>query len=215
MQVQDSDSPMARGFSALPDILTSAMFLCGWIAPGVLGYPRVRDLMLLMLIEFIVMHSSAFTAAVLGADNVSRFKRALFLVGLTAFYMIFVLAFSLAFSSTWPIWGFLWLFVSRFLQLFTSNAEAKAKLQRLWSGWLVSALAYIGGVFLTAFVPLPSLGITPEVIANLHLTGSGLWIDKPWTVLAFGTIYFALLAWSKIKPLQVTVVETSADKAKP
>ena len=81
--------------------------------------------------------------------------------------------------------------------------------------WLVSALAYIGGVFLTAFVPLPSFGITPEVIANLHLTGSGLWIDKPWTVLAFGTIYFALLAWSKIKPLQVTVVETSADKAKP
>lgn len=200
MQAQDSDPLLARAFSALPDTITSVMFLCAWIAPAALGYQRVRDLMLLMLIEFIVMHSGGFTAGILGAENVSRSKRALSLAGLTVFYMVFVLAFSLAFSSTWPIWAFLWLFVSRFLQLFASSAQMEVKLRRMTGAWIVSALAYICLAVLTALVPLPALGITPQVIADLHLSGSGLWIEQPWTVLAFGALYFAVLAWSKFAP---------------
>jgi hypothetical protein len=215
MQAQDRDPPIARAFAALPDIITSAAFWCAWIAPGTLGYPRVRDLMLLMLIEFIVMHSGGFTAAIFGMENISRTKRALFLAGLTAFYMVFVLGFSLAFDSIWPIWGFLWLFVSRFLLLFTSSAETPTKMRRMLVAWVVSALAYLSGAVFTAFVPLPSLGITPEVIENLHLSGSGLWIEQPWTVLAFGALYFALLAYAKIKPSVVTIVEAPAGKSGP
>jgi hypothetical protein len=194
------DPFIARAFAAVPDAITSGAFFCAWIAPATIGYQRVRDLMLLMLIEFIVMHSGGFTAGILSAENVSRSKRALSLAGLTMFYMLFVLAFSLAFSSTWPIWGFLWLFVSRFLQLFTSRAETDVKMQRMLGAWIVSVLTYLGGAFFTAFVPLPALGITPEVISALHLQGSGLWIEQPWTVIAFGAFYFAVLAWSKFRP---------------
>ena len=110
MQGQDIENPFVRALNALPDTITSATFLCAWIAPDLIGYDRVRDLLLLMLIEFIVMHSGAFTAVTLGAENLSRTKRALSLAGLTAFYLIFILGFSLAFGSTWPIWAFLWLF---------------------------------------------------------------------------------------------------------
>ena len=91
MQDQDYEGPLVRAFNALPDLITSATFLCAWIAPGLIGYARVRDLMLLMLIEFIVMHSGAFTAVVFGMQDVSRIKRALSLAGLTAFYLMFVL----------------------------------------------------------------------------------------------------------------------------
>ena len=201
----NSESPFARGFAALPDAVTSAVFLCTWIVPGWLGYPRVRDLMLLMPIEFVVMHSSGFTAAIFAMKDLSRFKRALSLTGLTAFYMIFILGFSLAFDSTWPIWGFVWLFVSRFLQLFTSDTQAPTKILRMFGAWVVSAIAYLGGVFATVLLPLPRLGITPEVVDGLHLSGSGLWIEKPWTVLAFGTLYFALLAGSKLMPVKIAV----------
>lgn len=201
MQAEDVESPFVRAFNALPDTVTSATFLCAWIAPGLIGYDRVRDLLLLMLIEFIVMHSGAFTSVTLGAENVSRTKRALSLAGLTAFYLMFVLGFSLAFGSTWPIWGFLWLFVSRFLLLFTSSAQMTTKMQRMFGGWIVSAIAYLGGVFATIILPLPRLGITPQAIAAMHLPGTGLWVEKPWTVLAFGTLYFAVLAWAKFKPI--------------
>lgn len=200
MQVQDRDPLPARAFSALPDAITSAAFFCAWIAPATIGYERIRDLMLVMLIEFVVMHSGGFTAGILGMENASRTRRALLLAGLAAFYMVFVLTFSFAFSSTWPIWAFLWLFVSRFLQLFTSGAQMEIKLQRMTGAWIVSAMAYICGALFTAFIPLPSFGVTPEVIAALHLQGSGLWIEQPWTVLAFGAFYFGVLAWSKFKP---------------
>lgn len=211
MQESDTDPLAARAFSALPDAITAATFLCAWIAPGLIGYERVRDLMLVMLIEFIVMHSGGMTSGILGMTDVSRTKRALSLTGLTMFYMMFVLAFSFAFSSTWPIWAFLWLFVSRFLQLFTSGAEMETKMQRMLGGWVISGMAYIAGVFATALIPLPRFGITPQVVEGMHLPGSGLWIDKPWTVLAFGTFYFAVLAWSKLKGFVLTA---SAAKSK-
>ena len=31
----------------------------------------------------------------------------------------------------------------------------------------------------------------------MHLPGSGEWIERPYTVLAFGTLYFAVQAWVK------------------
>ena len=209
MQAEDVESRFVCALNALPDTITSATFLCAWIAPGLIGYDRVRDLLLLMLIEFIVMHSGAFTAVTLGAENVSRTKRALSLAGLTAFYLMFVLGFSLAFDSTWPIWGFLWLFVSRFLQLFTSRAQAEAKMQRMLGGWVVSGMTYLAGTFATVLIPFPRLGITAEVVSAMHLPGSGLWIEKPWIVLAFGTLYFGVLAWTKFKPIELNA-STSA-----
>ena len=209
MQAQDSESAFVRAFNALPDAITCGTFLCAWIAPGLIGYDRVRDLMLLMLIEFVVMHSGAFSAVVLGAENVSRAKRALWLAGFTAFYSLFVLGFSFAFGSTWPIWGFLWLFVSRFLLLFTSRAQKEEKMQRMFLGWIVSALAYLCGVFATTLLPLPRLGITPQAVAAIHLPGSGMWVDKPWTVLAFGTLYFGVLSWAKLRPISLSAAKAA------
>ena len=63
--------------------------------------------------------------------------------------------------------------------------------------WAVSVAAYVLGVIVTATLPLPALGITPEVIASLQLKGSGEWIARPYTVLAFGTLYFGVQAWAK------------------
>lgn len=192
---------MQRLLAAGPDTLTSAIFLLAWIAPGFLGATRVKDLMLTMLIEFIVMHSSAFYAGIAGMTDVSRLKRLGLITALSAFYLIFVLGFSFGFHSTWPIWAFAWLFVSRFMHLWTSTATSAENTQRMMSSWVISALAYLGGVFATIILPLPALGLTPAAIAALQIPKnmSGLWIDKPWTVMAFGVLYFGVLAWSKFK----------------
>ena len=193
------ESLPSRVFAALPDALTALVFIVAWIAPGVAGPQRVKNLMLTMLIEFIVMHSSAFYAAILGMDNLGRAQRTLFLAGLSAFYLLFIVAFSFAFDSTWPIWAFGWLLASSFWHLWITPAQAGNEATRLLGSWAISAAAYIGGVFLTIFLPLPSLGITPAVIASLHISPNtpGLWIEKPWIVLAFGAFYFGVLAWTK------------------
>ena len=101
-----------------------------------------------MLIEFIVMHSGAFYAAV-AAASASRVQRSLMLTGLTAFYAIFA-AFSFAFKSTWPFFAFGWLFVSRFAGLWMREDAVKRELMS--SAWGASVVFYLLGVFATIFI---------------------------------------------------------------
>lgn len=71
------------------------------------------------------------------------------------------------------------------------------------SGWALLTMAYLAGAFMTFFVPLPGLGITPALLPALDLPGSGLWVSKPHTVIAFGAFYFGFLAVSKAWDLRL------------
>lgn len=188
---------LPRLFAAMPDAITAGVFLSAWIAPGVVGPERIKNLMLTMLIEFIVVHSSGFYGGIMAMRDTSRLQREFALLGLAAFYLIFVVAFSLGFGSTWPIWAFVWLLGSRFVHLWFAPASDNAATTRLMMLWAVSVAAYVLGAIATVLLPLPALGITPDVITALHLSGSGEWIERPYTVLAFGTLYFGIQAWAK------------------
>lgn len=191
---------LSRLIAAAPSAVMVGVFLIAWIDPAYFGPRYVKNLMLVMLFEFIVMHSSVMCSAIIGQTGASRWLRLLMLLGLTAFYAAFVLAFAHAFQSWWPLWVFAYLFVCRFMYL-VAPGDIGRKLAGAAKVWLASALAYLGGAFFTAFVPLPRLGITPDVVAAMELSRnmSGEWIDKPWIVLAFGAIYFAVQATAQYR----------------
>jgi hypothetical protein len=186
-----------RIFGALPDAVTSFIFLVAWITPTALGPQWVQDLMLTMLIEFVVMHSSVFYGAIVGGAPGARGTRSLLLVGLTAFYMLFIVGFSFAFKSTWPIFAFGWLFMSRFANIWIHPQLSTGATTAMASQWAASAVFYLVGVFVTLLLPLPSLGLTREFVASMHLSGSGAWIDHPHIVIAFGALYFGAQSWFK------------------
>jgi len=190
-------SSLPRWFAALPDALTAALFLVAWIAPQIPGPERVNHLLDSMPIEFIVMHSSLIYAGISASTQLSRERRLSLLAGMTIIYATFPLGFALADGSAWPLIAFGWLFISRFMQLWTHPLQTSEETARMGLLWIASALAYVFGAALTAKLPLPRLGMTPVFVASLHLTGSGEWIERPWTGLAFGALYFALLAWTK------------------
>jgi hypothetical protein len=188
---------LPRLFAAAPDTITAGIFLTAWIAPTLPGPEAVKNLMLTMLIEFIVVHSSAFYAGISATDSIGRVKRMLMLLGFAAFYMTFVVAFALAFDSTWPIFAFGWLLLSRFAHLWMHPAQGSRETERMMIMWAASCAAYVIGALVTVALPLPALGVTPDFIASMHLSGSGEWIERPQTVLAFGFLYFAVQAWVK------------------
>ncbi len=187
---------LPRLFVSLPDAITSGLFLFAWIAPGTLGPEYVSGLMLMMLIEFIVMHSSGIYAFLSSEDDIPRAQRVRVLGIVSAVYLLFVLAFSLAFESFWPVLAFGWLLASRFWRLLL-RPESDAEIQRMFVAWIVSGLTYVVFATATAKLPLPALGVTPEFVASMHLNGSGVWFDRPYTVLAFGAVYFAAQALTK------------------
>jgi hypothetical protein len=200
-----------RLLAALPDATTAAVYLTAWVAPSIVGAEAVRNLMLTMLIEFVVMHSGAFYGGISSVAKIGRATRVLMLTGLTAFYMMFVFAFSLAFDSTWPIFAFLWLFLCRFFHVWMHPSQSSEETARTTGLWAASVATYIFGAFATVMLPLPALGITPEFIASMHLSGGGEWIERPYTVIAFGLIYFSVQGFAKYLATPATTAHAAAD----
>lgn len=182
-------------FAALPDALSAGVFLAAWLFPLHWGNALVGNLLLVMLLEFIVVHSSGFLGMTVLDTSASRARRVLAVLGFGAFYLSFVLAFAFIFQRTWAIWAFSWLLVSKLASIwFEPSTAESARQQQLWA---LSAVCYVLGAFATTLLPLPRLGITPEVVSQLGLPGSGLWVEQPQKVVAFGLLYFGLLAAAK------------------
>ena len=187
-----------RLFAAAPDAITAGVYLTAWAEPSIGGAETIKNLMLTMLIEFIVIHSSGFYAGIAAAD-VGRYQRLSMLAGLSLFYMLFIVAFAFVFDSSWPIFAFGWLFVCRFFHLWMRPADAVGETDSQIGLWAASVATYVIGGIATVALPLPALGITPQFIAAMQLPGSGEWVERPYTVLAFGTLYFAVQAFAKYK----------------
>lgn len=185
-----------RLLAALPDTLTAALFLSTWIAPQWLGIEHIGNLMMVMVIEFFVVHSSGFYAGI-AASEAARPKRVLAMLALMAVYGLFMLLFYAVSKNVWPIYAFLWLLASRFVHVLVAPADSEQAILRAVRLWAVSVAAYVLGAFATILLPLPPLGITPAVMAALPFDSFGEWSVHPHTVLAFGTLYFAVQAWAK------------------
>jgi hypothetical protein len=175
--------------AAVPDLALSALFLMAWVAPGALLRGTITYLMLLMLLEFIIVHSSAFMGSVMLRD-LPRPQKATALLGIGGFYTLFVGAFALAFRTWWPLWSFWGLMVNRLLNVLIGQAPDEERRILLQKNWAVSALSYLLLCFVTVLLPLPRLGLTPDVVSRESLPGSGLWVDQPHRVMAFGFLYF-------------------------
>jgi hypothetical protein len=202
---KESGEALARGgpasirrlLVAVPDALTSAAFVLVWHDPLFFGEDSVQRLMLVMMLEFMVVHSSGFMGVVVFEPTASRQRRTLAVLGLSVFYLLFVAGWSVIYSVVWPLLAFAWLLFSRLSDIWLDPKPVEADRIRQLSWWAASVVFFVGGVFVTIAVPLPRLGLTPEVVPTLGLDGGGLWIEQPHTVIAFGAGYF--LAQSLLK----------------
>ncbi|MBN8480097.1 MAG: hypothetical protein J0L88_00730 [Xanthomonadales bacterium] len=190
---------MTRALAAAPDAITAACFVVLWVAPFALGVGGVRNAMLVMLVEFILMHAAGALGGIVFAERTTRTRRLVSIAGMGMFYLVFVGSFALAFKAWWPFLAFGWLLVGKFVLAFDPARTPAQRREQMMQRWGVTALSYLLGVFVTVMVPLPRLGITADVVPRLGLSGSGLWVEKPHTVIAFGAIYFGLLAWHALR----------------
>lgn len=183
--------------AALPDFVLAGLFLSVWLAPDPARPALGAQLMLVMVLEFIVVHSAGFMGAATLADT-SPGRKAIAILGLGLFYTLFVGAFALAFHQVWPLWSFWALVLNRMLSVLLKQAPEGSERAFLQRQWAAGALFYILAVGLTTVIPLPRFGVTPAAIAAMHLRGGGLWIDQPWRVLAAGALYYAATAVSEL-----------------
>ena len=168
------------------------------MAPGLLGVHWVRDIVLLMLMEFIVIHSSAFMGTAAWSGFGGRFPRAIAIIGLGLFYSLFVGAYAFIFKTWAPLVGFWLLTLNRLLGSILPPADGEDSAE-VMKGWASCTLFYLIAVFATTLLPVPPLGITPAIISAADVPGdSGLWVTRPFTVVAAGFLYYTACALSEL-----------------
>jgi hypothetical protein len=193
----------ARLVAALPDAAMGAFFLVLWIAPRALGAGALRTGLLIMLVEFVLLHASAMIGGLLlRRAEETRTGWAMLLVFGTL-YLGFIAAFAWSFGEWWPVFAFGALLLGKASLAFDSRLPTADRAHRLQSGWALGCLAYVLGVLATLMLPLPRLGLDAAVVADAALVGSGHWVEHPHTVVAFGLLYFATHAWAKARDIRL------------
>jgi hypothetical protein len=84
--------------AAMPDVAMAATYLISWVSAQALGARPLRYLTLVLLMEFISIHSSMVLGAVAYRTGPPR-RKALAIVGLGAFYTLFVGVYALSFGK--------------------------------------------------------------------------------------------------------------------
>lgn len=190
-------APRAGLLTSLPDFGLAAVFLITWIRPTTFAPQMVKWLMVVMMVEFVIIHSAAFMGVV-AFSNKSRAARAAGIVGLGLFYSLFAGAFSFVFKSWWPLTAFWGQTLNRMLGVILGQGQDIGQKAVVMAGWGAATVFYLLSCIATIILPVPRLGITPQVVAAQHIPGGGLWVDRPEKVIAFGFLYFTLTAWSEL-----------------
>jgi len=98
------------------------------------------------------------------------------------------------FEAWWPAVAFGWLCLGKAASLWRRSeapAEEQAGTKFLWA---LSALLYVTLIVITAMAPMPRFGIAD---APIQLFGSVNGWENPHRFVAFGFLYFSLLATLK------------------
>lgn len=180
-------------------MLLAAFCAAVWVAPQRFGAAAIRYVVLLMVLEFLVVHSAAFMGKIAVGPS-GRAWRSFGVVGLGAGYSAFVAAFCLVFGEWWPLPAFWLLILNRLAGALLHRGEADAA-RALGLSWAAAIVAYIGAALLSKVLPIPRLGITPDIQAAARLPGAGVfWIEQPHRVLAGASAYFTLMAcWEFVR----------------
>lgn len=183
--------------SAFPDFALSGLFAISWIAPYAFGAHILKRLELIMLMEFFIVHSSAFMGAAMTMPR-RRITRVLGVIGLGMFYTIFVGSFAYSFGTIWPLVSFWMLLVNRMLAIIMGPAPQPGDFNFIVLGWAACSFFYLIFALITSIAAIPRFGITATVLAAQPMSGGGIWADEPWRVVAFGVFYFASVAVTEL-----------------
>jgi len=200
-------------WSAAPDFAWAAGFLITWFRPYTFGETAVHHLVFVMLLEFIVVHSTGFFGAIGAKDEALRSRVFMYTV-LVVFYCLFAVAFAAMYGGPWPIYAFVLLTIGKLPNTVIRPPDSDGQMI-VMANWAAMTALYLAGVTLTAIAIVPAYGVTPEVIARQGFTVGGLWPEEPYRVMAFGAFYFACMGIVSIINELVPALRAARTKTPP
>ncbi len=196
-QAHEPRAGIGRRVSAVPDAATALFFLLLWCAPHWLPAYALETALAVMAVEFVLLHATVMLGSSVVSVEAGARRPWGRLVGLSLAYLLFVVVWSWLFQAMWPLIAFAWLLLSK-LRLLFQPGPSQTRRQRMYSDWGIASMAYFGACIATAFLPVPGLGLAPDVVAAARLEGGGLWVEQSQTVVAAGALCFSLVSLSRL-----------------
>lgn len=186
-----------RILKVFPDAITAAVFLWVWIDPSGWRTHLVAQGLLIMLTEFILIHSAGFLGPVVFSREEAPRKRIRIAMQICLFYSLFVGVWAWQFNSWWTLAFFLWLMGAKLMDILVDRQVPEHIRLRQHGMIAASAVFYLACVFATLFLPLPELGLMHH--GHFYgVPGSGAWVSHPHIVISAAFLYFTLLSLTKL-----------------
>lgn len=182
----------ARMLAAAPDFVFALIFLVTWIAPYTFGLATVQNLILVLVFEFIILHSAAVLVAVLLGGFSARGGRTV-LVVVSLFYLLFAIGFGFIVGAFWPVIAIVALTINRMTTLRQAEGESRRKRYGVIVAWALTFGFFIAAMIAGAVFPWPALGLDAAVIDYLTENASGSMVEVPQSSMAFGVLYYGSL----------------------
>ena len=168
------------------EFLLAGVYLFYWLFPVFYEYQLLKTLVVIILLEFFIVHSSFF----LVGRQLKSHSEKLVTPGLLVFYAVLVAGIGfIAGDFLLPV---VFVLVS-YNRIKTIPRSWKDEMDETMfaARWLLTTVSYVLIITLVMVVPLPALGITPEVIAAQDYgNAGGEFIEKPQVAMATGFLYF-------------------------
>jgi hypothetical protein len=184
-------SVFARIVSAAPDIGAAWLFAWCWKNPLAWHPKLTMNLGQIVLMEFFVVHASAFLGA-LAISESSRKSKLVASLALLAVYVPVAGGFAWSNNALWPFLAFLWLLFSRIAVALVGRGPDEFEKKRMQFYWGNGVACYIVFAFVAVLLPIPAFGF-----ATARVPWSG-WQIAPQQVICWGFLYFSALAAIKL-----------------
>ena len=179
--------------SAAPNLFLCLLFLIAAATPSLFGLGLITYLLILLQVEFFVIHSAANLGVILESRLGSIFKLLLVLFFSGLYLGLIWLAVS-KYGVTWPLWAFTGLTITRLAGLYIGS-ESEGREAVIKRGWTVACITYIG-LLVYAMPFFTDSG--SRAIPNPELAGKAPWSDQANLAIVFGFLYFAITGVSAL-----------------
>jgi len=186
----------------IPAFFMSLYFWMVWVNPLIFGVDVTLGCTLLLVVEFVSIHSSFMIA------GIARAKTSIWLI---LVYAVFIVVPAVATKTLWPILFFAW-HVYETMKSFRNASEEQSKLRL--ARWIGSTILFMAAIMLAVMVPWPDLGWRAGIVDDHAAwvqegTGKRNYHITP----AWGTLYFFFqgmmsLHWPSISKELVAIAKS-------
>ena len=192
----------------LMDVVIAYQFFSIWHHPTMDDLPQLGTLSLLMIFEFIMVHSGVFMAVM--PKKISLFV-------LIPFYGVFAWAMNNALDDNTVMYIYLMVVFNRMRFAF-SDVSIEIRNRAFYKS-VMAAMMYFFMIFIFVFGAdyIPKLGLTEEFISlsgyGKDLKYEGAFVDLPHSAMAFGVFYYCGLALIEALLLKRTFAPKTSSKS--